>query len=78
MMIGSFGSTLSFIGALFCTIFYEWKRNSAVASQDNLQNVYHAEGLWMRCVIPVPGRMSCDYYGTTLFDVPGMLPSLSR
>lgn len=76
MVIGSFGSMLSLIGAFFCTIFYEWKRNSPVATQDSLQNVYHAEGLWMRCAIPVPGRMSCDYYGTTLFDVPGYLQAL--
>lgn len=72
MIIGSLGSMLSLAGALFCTIYHEWKRNDLEASQGSLQNVYHAEGLWIRCVITIPGMMSCDYYDTTIFDVPSM------
>ena len=72
LLYGAWGlSIIADLGAVFATIFREWKRSSIPDTQNNLQGVYATEGLWIRCTSVGFGSIECDNYDTSILALPG-------
>lgn len=75
--------TLAFIlcffaagGIIFTTVHNEWKKNSYLDSQLNMNNIYKCEGLWKRCTSGTVSQIVCDSYETAMLALPAYLNAL--
>ena len=74
--ISAVAGIINLVLVLIVTILPQWRVNSVVASQPNLNYLQIKEGLWIRCSGYPNQYFTCDMYDSSIIGLAGKSVSI--